>query len=84
MQGSRFGSFTRTLDIVQGSLEEPLPLGMMPWKHIVRANTGLLDFTTKHLCFSGPYKQFRARYDRIVDFHCRCAPTLPPKGAAQP
>ena len=48
---------------MQDSLEEPLPLSMMPWKHTIRADTGFLDFTAKYLYFSGP-KKFRVRYDR--------------------
>ena len=38
------------------------------WEETVRADTGLLGFTTKHIYFSGSSKKFRVRYDRIVDF----------------
>ena len=38
------------------------------WEETVHADTGLLDFTTKHLYFSEPAKKFRLRYDKIVDF----------------
>ena len=38
------------------------------WEETVHQDTGLLDFTTKHIYFSGPMKRFRVRYDRIVDF----------------
>ena len=38
------------------------------WEETVHQDTGLLGFTTKHICFSGPKKKFRVRYDRIVDF----------------
>ena len=38
------------------------------WEETVHQETGLLEFTTKHLYFSGAKKKFRVRYDRIVDF----------------
>ena len=38
------------------------------WEETVHQDTGLLEFTTKHLYFSGIKKNFRVRYDRIVDF----------------
>ena len=36
------------------------------WEEIVKADTGLLGLTTKHVYFAGPKKKFRVRYDRIV------------------
>ena len=39
----------------------------MPWKHSIRTDTGILDFTAKRLYFSGPKKKFRIRHDRIVE-----------------
>ena len=38
------------------------------WEETVKADTGLLGLTTKHLYFSGSRKKFRVRYDRIVSF----------------
>ena len=38
------------------------------WEETVKADTGLLGLTTKHLYFSGSQKKFRVRYDRIVSF----------------
>ena len=67
MQGSRFGSFTRTLNTVRVTPEEPSPTGMMPWKQTVHADNGLVGFTTKHIYFSGPKKKFRVRYGRSVE-----------------
>ena len=38
------------------------------WEETVKADTGLLGLTTKHLYFAGSRKKFRVRYDRIVSF----------------
>ena len=38
------------------------------WEETVKADTGLLGLTTKHVYFAGPKKKFRVRYDRIVSF----------------
>ena len=38
------------------------------WEETVKADTGLLDLTTKHVYFAGGRKKFRVRYDRIVSF----------------
>ena len=38
------------------------------WDETVKADTGLLGLTTKHIYFAGPKKRFRVRYDRIVSF----------------
>ena len=38
------------------------------WDETVKADTGLLGLTTKHIYFAGPKKLFRVRYDRIVAF----------------
>ena len=40
----------------------------MEWDETVRTDTDLLGFTTKHIHFSGPSKNFQVGYDRIVDF----------------
>ena len=34
----------------------------------MKADTGLMGLTTKHLYFSGSRKKFQMRYDRIVSF----------------
>ena len=38
------------------------------WEETVKADTGLLGLTTKHLYFAGSRKKFRVRYDKIVCF----------------
>ena len=38
------------------------------WEETVKADTGLLGLTTKHVYFAGSRKKFRVRYDRIVSF----------------
>ena len=38
------------------------------WEETVKADTGLLGLTTKHIYFSGSRKKFRLRYDNIVSF----------------
>ena len=38
------------------------------WEETVKADTGILGLTTKHLYFSGSRKKFRVRYDQIVSF----------------
>ena len=38
------------------------------WEETVKADTGLLGHTTKHIYFAGSRKKFRVRYDRIVSF----------------
>ena len=38
------------------------------WEETVKADTGLLGLTTKHIYFAGSRKKFRVRYDRIVSF----------------
>ena len=38
------------------------------WEETVKADTGLLGLTTKHLYFAGSMKKFRVRYDKIVSF----------------
>ena len=38
------------------------------WEETVKADTGLLGLTTKHLYFAGNRKKFRARHDRIMSF----------------
>ena len=35
---------------------------------VVKADTGLLGLTTKHVYFAGSRKKFRVRYNRIVSF----------------
>ena len=38
------------------------------WEETVKADTGLLGLTTKHIHFAGNRKRFRVRYDKIVAF----------------
>ena len=38
------------------------------WEETVKADTGLLGLTTKHIYFSGSRKKFRVKYDKIVSF----------------
>ena len=38
------------------------------WEETVKADTGLLGLTTKHVYFAGSRKKFRVQYDRIVAF----------------
>ena len=38
------------------------------WEETVKADTGLLGLTTKHVYFAGSRKKIRVRYDRIVAF----------------
>ena len=38
------------------------------WEETVKADTGLLGLTTKHIYFAGTRKKFRVRYDKIVAF----------------
>ena len=38
------------------------------WEVTVKADTGNLGLTTKHIYFAGSRKKFRVRYDRIVSF----------------
>ena len=38
------------------------------WEETVKADTGLLGLTTKHVYFAGSRKKFQVRYDRIVSF----------------
>ena len=40
------------------------------WDEQVHADTGLLEFTTKHIYFAGQKEKFRVRYDKIVAFDC--------------
>ena len=42
--------------------------GSWRWEETVQQDTGLLGFSTKHICSSGPKKKFRVRYDRTLDF----------------
>ena len=66
-QGTSHGVSIR---VARGLYYRPSTFRSQPieWEENVKADTGLLDLTTKHVYFAGSRKKFRVRYDRIVNF----------------
>ena len=67
MRGSSQGL---TVRIARGIYYRPSAFRsrVVEWEETVRADTGLMGLTTKHIYFVGDSKRFRVRYDRIVAF----------------
>ena len=67
MRGSSQGL---TIRIARGIYYRPSAFRsrVVEWEETVRADTGLMGLTTKHIYFAGDSKRFRVRYDRIVAF----------------
>ena len=66
----RGGSQGLTIRIARGIYYRPSAFRsrVVEWEETVRADTGLMGLTTKHIYFVGDSKRFRVRYDRIVAF----------------
>ena len=66
----RGSSHTLSIKVTKGLYYRPSMFRSraLKWDETVKADTGMLGFTTKRLYFSGTKKKFHVRYDRTVDF----------------